>query len=106
RAWDRVRPDHTTVLTIAPNARTARPRRWPNFRRRIIRRDRNTGRRSMFQHFDDRLSGSADGPILSWANRGHDLSTHWKLRHERDRSGKYPTACARVHYRRAEQNPK
>src|SRR5439155_7629839 len=70
--------------SLPTNARTSCPRRWPNFRGRIIRRYRHACRQSMFQHFHDRLSGSADRPFLSWTNRGDDLPAHWKLRHQFD----------------------
>src|SRR5436190_9752253 len=67
------------VLTIARDARSSRPRRRPSFRRRIIRRCWHASRRALLQHFDDRLSGSADRSILSRTNCGNDLSAHWKL---------------------------
>src|SRR5438034_6220088 len=93
--------------TITRDARPARSRRRKIFRGRIIWRNRNARRRDLFQHRDDRLSGSTDRSFLSGPDRGHDLSANRKLRNQLARSGKplaaRPWVCNRRTERGAEQ---
>src|SRR5438046_7892467 len=89
--------------TITRDARPARSRRWKIFRGRIIWRNRHPLWRDLFQHRDDRLSGSADRSLLSGPDRGHDLSANRKLRNQLARSGKPFAACPRIRDRRTER---
>src|SRR5207253_10608297 len=74
--------------TFSFDESAARSRRRSFVRRRIVWRDRHACRRDLFQYRDDRLSGSADRPVVSRPDRGDDLSINRKLRHELTRSGK------------------
>ena len=50
--------------------------------RRVVWRSRRSGRRSLLQHVDDRLSGNPDRPKLSRADRHDDVSPDRELRRQ------------------------